>query len=115
MVFTSRKGEPSIHNALQDALTKALGKSADVAVRRTATEMTAIMDGNSFPTAPPAKVGVAFHGKQVTKATLRSLDIPGKEEVAAGAREVYIHFPDGIGRSNTVARLAQMAAEAGQG
>ncbi len=48
------------------------------------------------------------------------------EEIRLGAREIYVHYPDGIGRSklripaardgtarnmNTVAKLAAMAAE----
>jgi uncharacterized protein (DUF1697 family) len=55
-------------------------------------------------------------------------DVKGQanEEVRPGAREIYVHYPDGIGRSklripaavdgtarnmNTVAKLAAMAAE----
>jgi uncharacterized protein (DUF1697 family) len=130
VVLVSRKGEAAVTKALAGALTKALGKTADVAVR-SAREMAAVLAHNAFPKAPPAKVGVAFLGKKVTKAMLKAIDIPGKEEIAAGRREVYIHFPDGMGRSklklpkafgpatirniNTVAKLAQMAAETGQG
>ena len=128
VVFTSRKGEVAVHKALQAALTKALGKPADVAVRTTA-EMAAVLKANPFPKAPPAKVGVAFLGKRVTKAMLKDITIPGKEEVAPGAREVYIHYRDGMGRSklrlpkafgpatvrniNTVRKLAAMVAEVG--
>jgi uncharacterized protein (DUF1697 family) len=126
--LASRKGEAAVQKALQTALTKALGKDADIAVR-TAREMAAVLKGNPFPKAPPAKVGVAFLGKKVTKAIVKTVEIPGKEEVAAGAREVYIHYPDGMGRSklklpkafgpttirniNTVGKLAKMAEEAG--
>ena len=128
VVFASRKGEAAVRKALVAALTKALGKTADVAVRSD-KEMAAVLKKNPFPKAPPAKVGVAFLGKKVTKAMVKSVDIPGKEEVAAGAREVYIHFPDGMGRSrlklpktfgpatirnvNTVGKLAAMAKEVG--
>lgn len=127
VVFESRKGEAALRKAIESALSKALGKPADVIVR-TAAEMAAIRDGNPFAKAPPAKVGIAFVGGQVTKAMLEKVEIPGKEEVAGGVREVYIHFPDGMGRSklklpkalgpvtirnvNTVARLAAMAAGA---
>ena len=126
VVFASRKGEAAVHKALQAALTKALGKEAGVAVR-SAREMAAILKKNPFPKAPPAKVGVAFLGRTVTKAMVGDIDIPGKEEVAAGRREVYIHFPDGMGRSklklpkafgpatirnvNTIAKLAKMAGD----
>ncbi|MGN6573011.1 MAG: DUF1697 domain-containing protein [Pseudolabrys sp.] len=128
VVFESRKGEAAVHKALTAALTKALGKPADVAVR-SAKEVTAVRQDNPFPKASPAKVGVAFLGKRVTKAMVTNIDIPGKEEVAAGRREVYIHFPDGMGRSklklpkafgpatirniNTVGKLAAIAEEAG--
>ncbi len=128
VVFTSRKGEAAVHKALQAALTKVLGKPADVAVR-TAAEMAAVLQANPYLKAAPAKVGVAFLGKRVSKAMLEAVEIPGKEEIAGGAREVYIHFPDGMGRSklklpkawgpatvrnvNTVGKLAAMAAEVG--
>ena len=128
VVFASRKGEVAVRKTLTTALTKALGKPADVAVR-SAKEMAAVLKKNPFVKAPPAKVGVAFLGKRVTKTMLKAIDIPGKEEVAAGRREVYIHFPDGMGRSklklpkafgpatvrnvNTVGKLAAMAEAAG--
>jgi uncharacterized protein (DUF1697 family) len=55
-------------------------------------------------------------------------DVKGQadEELRSGAREIYVHYPDGIGRSklripaagdgtarnmNTVAKLAAMAAQ----
>jgi uncharacterized protein (DUF1697 family) len=125
VVFTSRKGEAAVQKALEGALAGALGKPADVAVR-TAAEMAAARDGNPFAKAAPAKVGVAFLSRRLPKSALKEMVIPGKEEVVLGAREVYIHFPDGMGRSklklpkawgpatvrniNTVGRLAAMAA-----
>lgn len=128
VVFESRKSATAVVKVLRAALSKALGKDADVAIR-SAREMAAVLEGNPFPKAPPAKVGVAFLGKKMTKAMLKQIDIPGKEEVEAGAREVYIRYPDGMGRSklklpkawgpatvrnmNTVGKLAAMAAEAG--
>jgi uncharacterized protein (DUF1697 family) len=128
VVFASRKGEVAVRKTLTTALTKALGKPTDVAVR-SAKEMAAVLKKNPFVKAPPAKVGVAFLGKRVTKTMLKAIDIPGKEEVAAGRREVYIHFPDGMGRSklklpktfgpatvrnvNTVGKLAAMAEAEG--
>ena len=128
VVFASRKGEAGVRRALETALTKALGQDADVAVR-TAAEMTKVAAGNPFPKAPPAKVGVAFLGKRVTRAMVRQVAIPGQEEVVAGRRELYIHYPDGMGRStlklpkafgpatvrniNTVGKLAAIAEEVG--
>ena len=129
VVFVSRKGEAAVRKALETALTKALRHPADVTVR-TAAEMAAILKANPYPKAPPAKVGVAFLNGRLTKAALKEVVIPGKEEVELGRREAYIHFPDGMGRSklklpkawgpatvrnvNTVGKLAAMAAEAAE-
>ena len=128
VVFESRKAEAAVRKALEEALSEELGKPADVAVR-TAAEMAALLAANPFAKAPPAKVGVAFLNRRLGKTALEVVTIPGKEEVVLGAREVYIHFPDGMGRSklklpkafgpatvrniNTVRRLAAMAAEVG--
>jgi uncharacterized protein (DUF1697 family) len=128
VVFESRKAEAAVRKALEEALSEVLGKPADVAVR-TAAEMAALLAANPFTKAPPAKVGVAFLNRRLGKTALGEVTIPGKEEVVLGAREVYIHFPDGMGRSklklpkafgpatvrniNTVRKLAAMAAEVG--
>ena len=127
VVFESRKAEEAVRKGLEGALAKALGKPADVAVR-TAAELAAVLADNPFPKAPPAKVGVAFLSGHLPKAALKEVVIPGDEEVVLGRREVYIHFPHGMGRSrlklpkawgpatvrnvNTVAKLAAMAAKA---
>ena len=126
VVFVSRKGEEAVRKALEAALTETLGKPADVAVR-SAAEMVAVLAANPFAKAPPAKVGVAFLNRSLTKSALKEVVIPGKEEVVLGSREAYIHFPDGMGRSklklpkafgaatmrniNTVAKLAAMAGD----
>jgi uncharacterized protein (DUF1697 family) len=126
VVFESRKGEEAVRKALEAALTETLGKPANVVVR-SAAEMAAVLAANPFPKAPPAKVGVAFLNGRLSKSALKEVVIPGKEDVALGRREAYVHFPDGMGRSklklpkswgpatmrniNTVDRLAAMAAE----
>jgi uncharacterized protein (DUF1697 family) len=128
VVFASGKAEEAVRKALEAALTKTLGKPADIVVR-TAAEMATVRADNPFPKAPAAKVGVAFLNRHLPKAALEEVVIPGREEIALGRREAYIHFPDGMGRSklklpkawgpatlrniNTVGRLAAMAAEVG--
>jgi uncharacterized protein (DUF1697 family) len=125
VVFGSRKAEEAVRTALEAALTRTLGKPADVVVR-SAVEIAAVLAENPFPKAPPAKVGVAFFHRHLPKGALKDIVIPGNEEVALGRREAYIHFPDGMGRSklklpkswgpatvrniNTVGRLTAMAA-----
>ena len=126
VVFESRKGEEGLRKALENVLSETLGKPADVVVR-SAAEMAAVLAANPFPKAPPAKVGVAFLNGWLSKSALEEVVIPGKEDVALGRREAYVHFPDGMGRSklklpkswgpatmrnvNTIDRLAAMAVE----
>src|SRR5688572_7023932 len=57
VVFASRLSEKTIRTRLEKALTEKLGKQAAVMVR-TAAEMQAVLKGNPFPHAEPAKVGV---------------------------------------------------------
>jgi len=124
VVFESPRSEKAVRDALEQALSKRMGTRVDVIVR-TASELRSVLAANPFPGAPPAKVGVFFQSEPVPKGLLDDLVIPGKEEVRAGKREIYIHYPDGMGRSklklpksagvgtvrniNTVAKLVAIA------
>ena len=123
VIFQSRLSEPAIRSKLEQALTEKLGKPVDV-VLRTAAELRAVLEANPFPRAEPAKVGVYFQSEPVKKGLLDEVVAPGGEEVRAGKREIYVHFPHGMGRSklklpaggrtarnlNTVAKLVELAA-----
>jgi uncharacterized protein (DUF1697 family) len=123
VVFQSDLSEQDIRTRLEQALTRKLGNPADVVVR-SASELRTILKNNPFPHAEPAKVGVYFQSERVKKGLLAEVVAPGGEEVRLGKREIYIHFPNGMGRSklkfpasvgtlrnmNTVARLVGMAA-----
>jgi uncharacterized protein (DUF1697 family) len=99
-----------------------LGKRVDVVVRNS-FELAAVLRTNPFPHADPAKVGVFFRSDPLDKSLLANLAAPGGEEVQQGKREIYIHFPHGMGRSklklpagvgtvrnvNTIARLVDLA------
>jgi uncharacterized protein (DUF1697 family) len=126
VVFSSDKSEKAIRSQLEAALTKLMGNPADVVVR-TASELAAVLKGNPFPKAEPAKVGVYFQSEPVQKSLLKSVVAPGGEEVRLGKREIYIHYPNGMGRSklkftagigtmrnmNTVAKLVALANASG--
>jgi uncharacterized protein (DUF1697 family) len=125
VVFEAGLSEAKIRDRLETALAEKMGRPIDVMVR-TAAELRAVRDANPFPEAPPAKVAVAFRSAATAKGMLDGLVIPGGEQVRLGKREIYIHYPNGMGRSklklpaavgavtvrniNTVARLAAMAS-----
>lgn len=124
VVFESKLSEKSIKSQLELALTKALGKQADVIVR-SASELRAVMEANPFKDAEQAKVGVYFQAEPVSKTQLSKVQSPTGEDVRLGKREFYILFPIGMGRSklklpagvgtmrnmNTVAKLVDLAEE----
>ena len=66
---------------------------------RTGAELRAIVDGNPFPDAKFRLVGVMFLPKVLPERLLTELDLGGPEDVRMIGREIYVHYPDGIGRS----------------
>ena len=124
VIFESTLAEKSIRARLEEALTKVLGKRADVIVR-TASELRSVLDANPFPNAEPDRVGVYFQSEPVSPGAIPQVKGPDGEEVRLGKREFYIHFPIGMGRSklklpagvgtmrnlNTVAKLVALATE----
>jgi len=124
VVFKSTLSERSITARLEKALAERMGKKVDVMLR-TAVELRAALKANPFPHGKPAQVVVLFLAAPAPKGLLDGLAIPGPEEVHREGREIYIHYPNGIGRSklklpaavvgtarnlNTVARLAELAS-----
>lgn len=127
VVFRSRRSQDQEHAALEGALAVHMGKKVDV-LMRDAGELRRILDGNPFPHAAPSAVAVLFGSHPVSRRLLEGVVAPGGEQVVAGKQEIYIHYPNGMGRSklklpklagvvtarnlNTVAKLVAMAEEA---
>ena len=124
VVFTSRLGEAAIKARLESALVRVVGKPVGVLVR-SAPELSAALKRNPFPDAPPASVVVFFLDSAPGAKALEGLVVPGREQLELRGRELFIHFPDGQGRSklkvpfaktgtgrnlNTVQKLVAMAA-----
>jgi uncharacterized protein (DUF1697 family) len=125
VVVQSVLSEENVRVRLEEALARKMGKRVDVLVR-SASEFRSVLKANPFPNAPPAKVAVVFLSGPVTKTLLENLVAPGREQVRLGNREIYIYYPDGMGRSklkfpslwgpatirniNTVAKLVTMTA-----
>lgn len=115
---------------LAKALAAHMGRPVDVIVRD-ADALRRTLERNPFPTAEPARVVVLFCAEPVPKGLVDGLKGPDGEVVVAGGREVYIHYPNGQGRSklklpkqlgvctarnvNTVAKLAAMTDAPGPG
>jgi uncharacterized protein (DUF1697 family) len=111
--------------ALEAELRAYAGKPIGVIVR-TATEMSEVVANNPFPDRVASRTVAIFLDYAPAVDALSQIKGQANEEVRLGAREIYVHYPDGIGRSklhifaaddgtarnmNTVAKLATMAAE----
>ena len=124
VIFESQLAEKAVRAKLEEALTRILGKRADVVVR-SAAELQAVLKANPFPHVEPARIGVYFQSDPVSKSQVAQAKGPDGEDVRLGKREFYIHFPHGMGRSklklpagvgtmrnmNTVAKLVALAMQ----
>jgi len=123
VVFTSRKSEAAVRDALAAALAAYAGKPVGVLVR-TADEMAAVLAANPFTDGKPNRVIVVFLDTPPPPDCLGRASHVKDEQMALGTREIYIHYGDGMVDSklrlpaanagtarnmNTVAKLAAMA------
>jgi uncharacterized protein (DUF1697 family) len=125
VVFSSRKSEAAIKIALEARLLAYAGKPIGVMVR-SAAEIAQVHSDNPFPKAAPNRTMAIFLDRPPSADTLSGVRGRKDEEIRLGRREIYVHYGDGMGQSklvipaaktgtarnmNTVATLAQMAAE----
>lgn len=103
-IFSAAKTSMAeLESSIETALAREAELKTDVIVR-TARQWTALIDGNPMPDETdhsPAKVGVMLMktgpDKKELAAYLKRYE--GPEQVIAGKESLYIHFPDGMGRS----------------
>jgi uncharacterized protein (DUF1697 family) len=125
VVFDSPKSEPVVKAALEKRLEAYAGKPVGVIIR-SAAEMAEVAAKNPFPKAKPNFTVAIFLDRAPPAGTLAGIGGRLDEEIRLGRREIYVHYPSGIGKSklviaaaksgtarnmNTVATLAEMAAE----
>lgn len=94
---------------LEAAIEAQLGFRPEV-VLRTAAELAAVVRANPFAgraDVEPAKLQVVFLASAPARELLAKLPgiIPGREELVAQRRELYIHYRDGIGKSKLTPAL----------
>jgi uncharacterized protein (DUF1697 family) len=125
VVFESKASEVKVKAEVEKRLQKYAGKPVSVAVR-TGTELDAILKANPFPKKKPNFTVAVFLDEKPPRDALTQATGVKDEEFKAGKREIYIHYPTGMGRSklkipaakngtarnmNTVAALAAIVSE----
>lgn len=124
VLLASDLSEPAVKAVLEERLREYAGKPVPVLVR-TAAEMREVVRANPFPDAEPKWTVAVFLDGPPAPDALDGVTGRAGEEVRLGAREIYIAYGPGMGRSklkvpaardgtarnmNTVTALAAMAA-----
>ncbi|HEX2571630.1 MAG TPA: DUF1697 domain-containing protein [Polyangia bacterium] len=127
VVFRSALKEAGVKKRLEEALAQKMGKPFGALIR-TGQELLDVVNKNPFPEVAPNRVIVVFVDEPPPPDSLKTVVAPGGEELVLEGRELYIHFPDGMGQSklkvpfqktgtgrnlNTIQKLAAMAQELG--
>ena len=125
VVFESTLAPAQVKSALESALLAHTGKPVGVLVR-TAEEMAAVLAANPFPGAAPNQTVAIFLDDPPVPTALDTAVHQRDEQLRLGAREIYVHYPSGMGASklgipaarqgtarnmNTTARLLEMARQ----
>ena len=125
LLFRSKRGEASVKTLLEKAIGEHMGAEVRVMVR-TAAEMAAVVEANPFPDGPQAKVAAIFLDDAPPNDAIDKAKNVTNERMALGTREIYVAYPDGMGRSklqvpaaktgtarnmNTVVKLAELLKE----
>lgn len=124
VVFTSKVSATRVKADLEARLLDYAGKRVGVVVR-TASEMQAVLEANPFRKAPPNHTYAIFLDDAPPSDALKHAVGVKDEEMRLGAREIYVYYGSGMGKSklripaaksgtarnmNTVAKLAEMAS-----
>ena len=125
LLFTSDRGEQALKANLEKRLAEHMGVTVGVMIR-TAKEMAQVARDNPFASEPGNKVVAIFLDQPAPKDSAEQAKNLAAEKIAIGKREIYVHYPEGQGRSrlqipaaakgtarnmNSVAKLAEMAKE----
>jgi uncharacterized protein (DUF1697 family) len=98
-VVAERDGaEARAKAALEAELRAYAGKPVGVIIR-TAAEMARVVADNPFPDRPASRTVAIFLDHAPPPDALKNVKGQADEELRLGAREIYVHYPDGIGRS----------------
>jgi len=123
VVFSSSDSPDKARSVLEKRLEDWAGARMEVLVR-TAREMADLVAANPYPDQPGNQVAVLFLERQPPGDLAARISGVGNERFSPAAKEVFVHYPDGLGQSklkfdlgmgttrnmNTVSKLAAMAA-----
>jgi uncharacterized protein (DUF1697 family) len=104
-----RRSDEKLQDEIEVHIAGHFGFDVPVIVRH-ATQLAAVIDANPFPDADTSKLHVGFlRGDAAAGAEdVLAAKAAGAEEFALVGRELYLHLPDGLGRSKLAASLDRL-------
>ena len=109
LLRTSMRSAEKVARALEKVVEADLGFRTAVMVR-TAAQLTAALDERPFPDADETALHIAFLREKPPAARVKALVAPeGPDDLVVVGREVYLHYPDGQGRSKLTGALIEKA------
>jgi uncharacterized protein (DUF1697 family) len=127
VVFKSSVNPARSKTRLEKMLNDRLGKPVAV-LTRSAEELARVLEDNPFPDAAPDRTVSLFLDEAPPADFRDNLSGTDDEVVVPGTREIYVHYPSGMGRSklkipaarngtarnmNTIRKLVSMTIEPG--
>lgn len=125
LLFRSDQSETVLKRMLESALANHMSARVEVMIR-TADELAETVMANPFASEDSSRVVAIFLDDKPGPDALGNAQNVNDERMASGAREIYVHYPSGQGRSklkipaaasgtarnmNTIAKLAELARE----
>ncbi len=98
VVFQSKRSEASVQKLLDQTLAEKMGKPVGVLIR-TAEELSAVLERNPCPDEEAGEVIVLFLDAPARRGALDDIETPDGERLTASGREIFIHYPEGQGKS----------------
>jgi uncharacterized protein (DUF1697 family) len=113
LAFDAKGKADALERALEAALLQQLGIATDFMVRG-AREWGAIIAANPFPDqakSDPGHLVVMVLKDRATEKAVAALQasVKGRETIRSAGRELYITYPDGIGRSKLTGAVIEKA------
>lgn len=124
VIFDCDLSAREVQAKLEKQLTAYAGKAVGVFLR-TAAQMRAILEKNPFPDKDPGLTYSFFLSEKPHSSALEGVRGRDGEEIRLGRREIYVHYPMGMGQSklriptatvgtarnlNTVAKLVEISS-----
>ncbi len=109
LIFHSQKKPPTLERELQAALKAELGKTIDVTVR-SQTQLEQIVADNPYPDGASNQVNVVFLMTALPAAAEQAMAqlATDREPFTVRRAEIYVHYQDGLGRSELAAKFASV-------